>query len=132
MKLQTLSPYAPFVIRVVLGIIFILHGVMKFMALGATIGFFSHIGVPLATIVAPLIGAVEVLGGLSLILGLGSRVFSILLALDMLAAIVMAKLGAGLVGGFEFELALFAGLLSLFLSGPGALAINRRQNSVLA
>lgn len=84
--------------------------------------FFTKLGLP--HIAVPLIALVEIIGGISLIAGIGSRIFAAILALDMIVAIFMVKLGMGFVGGYEFELALVAGLVSLIFSGPGGFALN--------
>ncbi len=123
MKKEMLASFAPLALRLVLGAILLTHGMLKFMHLSSTAQFFSHIGIPLAGVLAPLIAFLEVVGGLGLILGIGTRLFAVLLAGDLLVAILTAKLSAGFVGGYEFELALIAGLISLLLSGPGRLAL---------
>ncbi|HEY4384717.1 MAG TPA: DoxX family protein [Ktedonobacteraceae bacterium] len=132
MKFATFLRLAPLPLRLILGIIFISHGIMKFTALASTVHSFGHIGIPLPTIAVPIIALIELIGGIALILGLGSRMFALLLALDMLVAILTVKLAMGLVGGYEFELSLIAGLLTLILSGPGTLAIIRDRDSLLA
>ena len=60
-------------------------------------------------------------------LGLGTRVLAVLLAIDMVFAIVMVKLQAGLVGGYEYELVLLAGLVAIALNGAGQLALVREK-----
>lgn len=122
-KLRVYPQFAPLVLRVVVGITFLIHGAMKFASLGQIIQGFGQMGIPLPGIVGPLVALVEVIGGLALILGIGTQLFSLLLALVMLGVIVFVKGGSGFVGGFEFELSLLAGLVALVLSGPGAWAI---------
>lgn len=126
---------APFILRVVIGIIFLVHGLEKFgllggPGLGGVSGFFGSIGIPAAPLMAFVVAVVETLGGLALILGLGTRIASILLAIIMLVAIFAAKLsqGTGLTGpgGFELDLALLAGLLALLLLGSGPAALEQR------
>lgn len=89
--------------------------------------FFTKLGLP--HIAVPLIALVEIIGGISLIVGIGSRIFAVILALDMVVAIFMVKLGIGFVGGYEFELTLVAGLVSLIFSGPGAFALNLKSEN---
>jgi uncharacterized membrane protein YphA (DoxX/SURF4 family) len=115
-----------------LGIIFLVHGFLKFTSMAATVQFFSHIGIPLPAIAVPFIAALELVGGLCLILGLGTRIFSALLAIDLVIAIFTARLSAGFVGGYEFELALIAGLITLILSGPGIFAILKPKKLLFA
>ncbi|MBA3342381.1 MAG: hypothetical protein H0T48_11180 [Gemmatimonadaceae bacterium] len=56
-----------------------------------------------------------------------TRITSLALAVDMLGAILMVKLGGGFFApkGAEFELALFAGAGALALAGAGAFSLDR-------
>ena len=132
LKTRSLSNFAPLVLRIVLGIIFIVHGTMKFMQMSRTEHFFSKLGIPLPGVAAPAIALLEVIGGIALILGLGSRIFALLLTIDMLVAIAIDKVHAGFVGGWEFELVLLAGLLALIFGGPGAISLVRHKESLFA
>ena len=129
MKLREYPQFAPLVLRIVLGITFLIHGILKFSSIEQTIQGFTQMGMPLPGIAGPLVALVEVIGGLALILGIGTQLFALLLAIVMLVAIVFVKGGSGFVGGFEYELALLAGLVALILSGPGvwALAVERKM-----
>jgi len=52
-----------------------------------------------------------------------TRIVSILFIIEMIGAIVVAKLLKGFVGGYEFDLLLIAISISLILTGPGRLSI---------
>lgn len=52
--------------------------------------FFTGLGVPLPGVNAPLIVCLEFLGGILIMLGLGSRLIALLLTCDMLVAFVAA------------------------------------------
>jgi len=100
------------ILRVVIGFIFFMHGLVKFQGgIGYTAAYFGSIGIP--EFMAYVVGIIELVGGIALILGFGSRIVSALFALIMLGAIFTAKLSAGLLGneqmpGYELELALLA------------------------
>ncbi|HEY7233454.1 MAG TPA: DoxX family protein [Gemmatimonadaceae bacterium] len=117
-------------LRVVVGIVFLSHGMQKLFVFGlaGTTTAFSQYGVPLPGIVAPLVTFVEFLGGIALILGLFSRVAAVLLAIDMLGAIVFVhgKNGFFLPMGFEFALTLLVANIALAIGGPGEYAIENR------
>ena len=125
MNIEKISTFAPLAIRIVAGIIFILHGLPKFADLQRTQGFFSSVGIPAD--LALLIGLLEVIGGFVLIFGVLTRIAAILFAIEMACVILIVKAGNGLTGqgGFELELSLLAISISLVLSGPGKVSIER-------
>lgn len=110
--------FAPLLLRFALGAIFIVHGVQKFMGTAGFAEFFGSVGIPAPTAMVLIIGAIETVGGALVLLGIATRVAAALLALVMLGAIITVKFSMGFVNGWEFDLALFAGALSLVLSGP--------------
>jgi putative oxidoreductase len=101
-----------FILRVVLGISFFIHGLTKFQGgIENIVGWFDSIGLPggLAYVVA----VIELVGGLALVIGLGSRIVSILLSLVMVGAMIKVKLAVGFLGngqmaGYELDLAFLA------------------------
>lgn len=117
---------APVVLRVALGIIFIVHGVPKLISPGGFVGFFTHIGIPLPSVMVIVVGLVETVGGLALLAGRWMRLAAGLLAIDMLGAIVLAKRSMGFLNGWEFDFALLAACLSLMLSSPAREGETRR------
>lgn len=123
-------------LRVVLGVIFLAHGIQKMQSGLDKIGhFFGSVGVP--SWLAYPIGYLEVIGGIVLILGLGTRVASALLAVDMVGAIVSVKLQKGLIGGYELELMLFTVALFFTLSRQCGLTVlnlfgSGRQSGAIA
>ena len=105
-------------LRVILGLTFFIHGVSKFQGgIGNTAGFFDSLGIP--GFMAYIVAGIELIGGLAVILGLGTRIVSVLFAVIMAGAIFMAKLPAGFLGngqaaGYELDLALLA--MSVYLA----------------
>jgi len=62
-------------LRLVVGLVFAVHGAQKLFVfgLGGAAGFMAKVGIPLPSVAAVVVMAVEILGGLALILGLGTR-----------------------------------------------------------
>lgn len=116
------------VIRVVTGIVFLLHGWTKVFVWGfeGTAAGFAQMGIPLPGVMGPFVGLLELLGGLALVAGLATRWISIPLAVTMVVAILQVHLAAGFFApnGYEFPLTLLAGLTGLALAGGGALAVD--------
>jgi putative oxidoreductase len=117
--------YGLFILRLVVGIIFSVHGYQKLTGIQGTTGFFSQVGIPLAGFFSYVVGLVELLGGIALILGILVKLASYLLAIDMVAAIIYVHLPNGLTGqgGYEFPLLLLASIITLILLGKGKLSL---------
>ena len=114
------------ILRVIVGIVFIAHGYMKYkMGIAGTTGFMTNLGVPLPSVAAPFSIAAEMGGGIALILGILTLPVGLALTLDMIGAITFAKHWAELVGpkGYELEILLLAASLALALTGPGRFSL---------
>jgi putative oxidoreductase len=118
------------IVRVVVGIVFIAHGAQKLFGFGLSgiTGGFTQMGVPLPTLSAPVVTFVELLGGIALVLGLFTRIAAILLAIDMLGAIVLVhfKNGFFLPTGYEYAFTLLFVMIAIAVGGPGEYAIDQR------
>lgn len=78
--------YVPLVARILLGLIFVMSGITKITGFEGTQQYMASHGIPMTTIF--LVGAilVEVLGGLSIILGLWARAGAVALFLFLIPA----------------------------------------------
>lgn len=120
--------WALFVLRIVVGLVFIAHGAQKAFLLGhaGVAGFLATLGMPAPSIAAALLIAAELGGGAALLLGLATRVAAISLAFTMLVAMVTVHLPHGFFApqGVEYTLTLLAASTALALGGGGALALD--------
>lgn len=118
-KLHDLSHFG---LRISVGVLFIVHSLGKFDT-GAG-GFFSSVGLP--SEMAPLIGLLEIVGGILLIAGVLTRIASSLLAIEMLAVMVYLKKLQSFSGknGLELELLIFVILLTVITLGPGRISLS--------
>ncbi|KEQ23916.1 DoxX family protein [Paenibacillus tyrfis] len=121
--MTTFSELGALIVRIVLGVTFLLHGLQKFQSgIDKAAGFFQSVGLP--GFLAYAVGGIELIGGICMILGLGVRVFGALFSIIMLGAILTVKMSQGFIGGYEFDLALFAMSLHLLISGNRVLAVD--------
>lgn len=115
-------------LRTVLGITFFVHGLSKFQGGIDNIGVWFHsMGIP--SFMAYVVATIELVGGIAILLGLGTRIVSAFYVLIMAGAILFVKLPAGLTGngkmpGYEFELSLMVIALYLVLNGSRFLSID--------
>ncbi|WP_100407851.1 DoxX family protein [Bacillus solitudinis] len=105
-------------LRLFLGTTFLIHGLAKFQGgIENTVGFFESLGLPGFS--AYLVALIELIGGIAMVLGVGTRIISILFVIILAVAIVKVKLAAGFLGngqmaGYELDLALMA--ISIYLA----------------
>ena len=78
---------ANIIIRFLAGSVFLTEGIIKFLFTNQGVGRFTKIGIPFPEVMAPFIACLEIVGGLLLIAGYLTRVFSILFIIQMLVAI---------------------------------------------
>jgi len=111
-------------LRVIVGLVFVIHGIQKFNGLEGTTKFFAGLGIPMASVMAVVVAAVETLGGIALITGAMTCVGSALLGIVMLTALFSVHFSKGFgQGGVEYPLVLIGALIAIFTGGPGALAL---------
>ncbi len=141
------APPATILIRLMVGAVFLSEGVQKFLdpaSRGA--GRFAKIGIPWPDFTGPFVGAVEIVCGALLLVGLATRLAAIPLVINMTVAIVTTKipilLGVGFWGfalrdlssyGFfsmahesRTDFAMLLGAVFLLLVGSGPWALDRR------
>ncbi|ANA82943.1 DoxX family protein [Paenibacillus glucanolyticus] len=121
--MRSYSSTGTFIIRVILGVIFLAHGLDKFQSgIGNIEGFFASLGIP--AFMATVVAIIEIVGGIALIIGLGTRIASLVLGVVLIVAIFQAKLGMGFLGGYELDIALLAMAVHLALSGSSLLSVD--------
>ena len=119
------------ILRVTLGALVLLHGVAKLSGgLAGIVGLVEAQGLPGFLGYAVLVG--EVLAPLMLLAGFHARIGGLLVAINMLVAIVLVHMGdlgsLNSQGGWALELqGMFLGTaLAIALIGPGRFSVNGR------
>lgn len=91
--LRTDAPAATLLLRLAVGVVFVGEGVGKFLyASQQGAGRFAKIGLPAPELLGPLVGAVEVVCGALVLVGLATRLAAAPLVATMLMALASTKL----------------------------------------
>jgi uncharacterized membrane protein YphA (DoxX/SURF4 family) len=132
--IETQAPAATVLIRLMVGLVFLSEGIQKFIRpddVGA--GRFAKIGIPAPEVMAPVVGAFEILCGTLVILGLLTRLAVIPLIAIILVAIATTKVPILLRSGFwqmaheaRTDYSMLLGLIFLFIVGAGAWSFDAR------
>jgi putative oxidoreductase len=118
------------ILRFALGLTFFIHGLVKFQGgIENTAGFFETLGLPGFS--AYVVAFIELIGGIAMILGFGTRVVAALFAIIMAGAIVKVKLAAGFLGngqgaGYELDFVLLAMSVFFILDKPASFSLDSK------
>ena len=119
--------------RLALSVLFVWSGVMKLLGYAAFVGYLHAKGVPFVQIAAPVATAVEVLGGVLLIVGYMIRPLALVMAIYTIAAAVLghdfwniadAALQHDMVIHFWKNVGIAGGFLLLFVTGAGGASVD--------
>jgi len=115
-------------LRVVMALSLVIAGYTK-MSIGmpAVAASFARYPIPFAWIAAPLIAVLELVGGLLLLVGYGTRILGLFFVCEFIVAAFWVKFR--LMGWLDarFELMILAGALLLVIAGPGRAALDNRR-----
>jgi putative oxidoreductase len=123
-----LSFLGPTLARLTVGLVFLTTGWGKLHSIPDVTEFFRTLHLPAPGFQARLVAGTEFVGGLLILVGLGTRLVSLPLAFTMVVAILTAKRESiegltSLVGFEEWSYLVF--FVWLALAGPGPLSLDR-------
>jgi putative oxidoreductase len=126
---NTSATYGALLLRVALGVMWIAHALLKLLVftLPGTAQYFQSVG--FAGFLAYPVFAVELAGGVALILGIYARQIALLLV-PVMACAASVHVHNGWVhtspgGGWEYPVFLIIASVTVWLLGDGALALRR-------
>ncbi|ANJ00801.1 DoxX family protein [Polynucleobacter wuianus] len=130
---STAKPLA-LVARILLAAIFISAGLSKLAGFEGTVGYIASKGLPIPSLIAALTIAVEVLGGIAIVIGYKVRVAGLLLAVfTLLAGFIFHNFWAvpadqAYIQNIMFmkNLSMAGGLLLLTVFGAGGLSVDAK------
>jgi len=132
---NTLQNPLSFIGRLLLAALFLPAGISKIGGFAGTAGYIASKGLPLPEVGAAIAVAVEILGGLALILGFGTRLAALALALFTLVATFIFHNYWGVPADqafvqqlmFNKNIAVVGGLLVLAAHGAGAWSLDAKR-----
>jgi putative oxidoreductase len=128
-RLSGPAAWIPTAVRVVSGVFFVSAGAGKFLDHAHEVDEFRRFEVPLPEVAVVAVGVVEIVAGALLVVGLLVRPSALVLALNMVGAL----LTAGRVVGGSFHLVYAPALLVLMIflmwAGPGRTSIDEHLHA---
>jgi len=121
--------------RLLLAALFLPAGIGKLTGFSGTVGYISSVGLPLPELAAALALVVEIVGGLALIAGFGTRLAALALGVFTLVASFFFHNYWGVAAEQQFvqqllffkNVAVAGGLFTLAALGAGAWSIDARR-----
>jgi len=115
------SDLGQLVLRLAVGLVFVLHGWPKLRDFKNVSGWFESIGIRPGKFWTAVVIFTEFIGGIALAFGFLTQIFAALMVVNMLVAIIKVKLAKErkFVGNFELDFMLAAAALALVFLGPG-------------
>lgn len=124
---DSLAPYLALACRVLIAAIFVISGYGKIGGYAGTQAYMASAGLPGALL--PLVIALELGGGLAIVLGVATRPVAVLLAGFSLIAGLLFHGGADMMQQIMLlkNVAIAGGFLFLAAYGPGRLSVDGRR-----
>ncbi len=113
-------------LRLAAGIVFVYHGWLKLGNMETTVMFFNSLGLPVAGFFAWLVALVEFVGGIALILGVFTSMVAVILAINMIVALLLAHTKMPYQSA-ELPIMLLASMLALKALGAGKWALMQKD-----
>ncbi len=132
---QIVQKYGPFIARILLAQLFIISGIGKIGGFAGTAAFMAGAGLPLAKVLLTLTIALEIGGGVLLVLGWQARwVATAFFGFTFLSAVIFhpfwnsdAASVFGQLNNFMKNLAIMGGMLYVMAYGAGPLSLDGRR-----
>jgi putative oxidoreductase len=123
------SDYAPLLLRIGVGLIFMYAGWGKLNGIEGTTQFFGNIGIPMAGVMAWFVAIAEFVGGTMILAGFRIQLPAALMAIIMLVAIITTKIGGDDVfRAMRLDLMLLLSSKVLFITGSGKYSLDAVLN----
>ena len=127
MAAEILILWAIIPLRIILGILYTVHGYPKLKSPERTATYFLKLRIPLPKLSAIVVAIIEFFGGLALIIGFSTRIVAALLMIEMIITSYLkkTKMKKSFAEGYGYDLVLAAALMVLVIVGAGNWSIDQ-------
>ena len=115
-------------LRLLAGGVFVVFGIGKFTDHGSELASFRAYGLPAPDVLVVIVGLIELFGGSLLIAGVLTRPAALVLAGNMVGAIVVSGIAKGELVSLTLAPAELVAMLVLLWLGPGAYSLGNELN----
>ena len=129
-KLSAYNDIALLIGRILIAALFLIAAYNKFKGLGGSTAYFTKLGLPAPSVMAPLIATCELAMGVLVLVGFKTRCAALAVALFCVVAALIAHTNFGdgnQLNHFTKNLAIAGGALALFVAGAGAYSVDARK-----
>ena len=120
--------------RILLSVLFLIFGWKKLTGFGGTVGYFTHLALPMPMLAAAIAVAAEFFGGLAIVLGVLTRPIAVLLAVYTIATgfighpywTMTGAEQAGAMINFYKNVGLAGAFLLLYVIGAGKYSVDAK------
>jgi putative oxidoreductase len=129
-RLSGFEDIALLIARVLIAVLFLIASYNKFKGLGGSTAYFTKLGVPAASLAAPLAAAFELVAGLLLLVGFHTRLVALAIAVFVVIAALLAHTNfadMNQLNHFLKNFAIVGGCLAVFIAGPGAFSVDAKR-----
>jgi putative oxidoreductase len=120
--------------RILLAVLFVIFGWKKLIGFGGTVGYFTHLELPMPIVAAIIAVVMEFFAGIAIVLGVLTRPIAVLLAVYTIATgfighpywTMTGMDQAGAMINFYNNVSIAGGFLLLYATGAGKYSVDAR------
>ena len=116
------------VLRLLSGGVFVVFGIGKFVNHASELASFKTYGLPAPEAFVVMIGLIELVGGLLVMTGILTRLAALVLAADMIGAILVSGIAKGELISLTIAPAELVAMVVLLWTGPGTRSVSSSRS----
>lgn len=118
------SDWGIMTLRVILGVVLLVHGLPKIKNIRGTAAWMGPLGFQPAIFWAAVVALLEFFGGIFLIVGFLTQIIAAFVAIQFLVIIFKVNAKKGLVGGYELDLLMLGAAVALLALSGGGMSVD--------